>query len=233
NTGNRPAGLPEEQLARRSMVRMTLNGSRRWNAAGQERTGGFSNYLLGNDSKRWTGIPQYGRVNIPAVYPGIDLVFYGSNNDLEYDFLVAPGADPTRIRLSFSGMESVHIDHETGDLLTTIATGAELRTHRPRVYQQIGDRKVDVRGGYTILENAIAADSNSIYVAGVTSSSNFTPAFNSAYHGGAFDGFVMKLSSLGNQFDYSELLGGSGLDSVKGIAIDSTQSAVVVGLTHS
>jgi hypothetical protein len=83
--------MPEAPLARLSTVRMTLNGSRRWNGVGQEPTGGFSNYLVG-DSKRWqTGIPQYGRVKISAVYPGIDLVFYGANNDLEYDFLVAPG----------------------------------------------------------------------------------------------------------------------------------------------
>ena len=341
----RVSRMPEAPLARLSTVRMTLNGSRRWNGAGQEPTGGFSNYLVGSDSKRWqTGIPQYGRVKISAVYPGVDLVFYGANNDLEYDFLVAPGADATQIRLSFSGGGGVRIDGKTGDLVVTTATGSELRTHRPKVYQEIGDGKVEIHGGYTILEsgevaftlasydarrplvidptitfttfvqgngedfpnaiavdpggnsyitgftfswdypqkpgfgaipgksctttgnsticppygfitkfsptgamlfstlfggsgadfgNAIAADFNSIYVAGVTSSANFEPALNSSYHGGAFDGFVMKVSSLGDQIDYSQLLGGNNLDSVKGIAIDSTQSAVVVGLTHS
>ena len=335
---------PEAPLARLTTVRMTLNGSRRWNGAGQEPTGGFSNYLVG-DSKRWqTRIPQYGRVKIPAVYPGIDLVFYGSNNDLEYDFLLAPGADATQIRLSFSGGGGVRVEGKTGDLVITTATGSELRTHQPKVYQEIGDGKVEIHGGYTILEsgevaftlasydarrpividptitftafvqgnsedfpnaigvdpggnsyitgftfsynypqqpgfgaipgksctttgkttvcppygfitkfsptgtmlfstlfggggadfgNAIAADFNSIYVAGTTSSADFEPAFNSSYHGGAFDGFVMKVSTLGDQIDYSQLLGGNNLDSVKGIAIDSTQSAVVVGLTHS
>ena len=69
---------------------------------------GASNYLVGPDPSRWTtGVRNYGRVRYRALYPGVDVEFYGSPNGLEYDFLVQPGADPSRIQLSFSGADSL------------------------------------------------------------------------------------------------------------------------------
>src|SRR5262245_59666845 len=83
-------GIPEVPLGRVSTLRMTFSGSRPWHATGLDPTGGVSNYLVGNDSKKWrTGIPQYGRLKLSEVYPGIDLMFYGSSRNLEYDFLLA------------------------------------------------------------------------------------------------------------------------------------------------
>ena len=83
--------------ARVSVVGMNLSGSHAWsNVRGFEPTGGVSNYLLGRDRKDWhSNIPQYARLRVEGVYDGIDLVFYGQGRDLEYDFVVAPGADPT------------------------------------------------------------------------------------------------------------------------------------------
>ena len=133
---------------------MKLTGSRSWNEMdGVEPTGGVSNYLIGSDPKRWhLGIPHYANVTARQVYDGVDLVFYGQGDNLEYDFVVAPGADPKQIRLAFDGVERMRVDRKSGDLLLTTVGGAELRHTRPVVYQQLGKEKVEVAGGYELLD---------------------------------------------------------------------------------
>src|ERR1700733_9522278 len=142
-----------------SVIGMNLVGSHSWSKVeGLEPTGGVSNYLLGKDRKDWhTGIPQYGRLRVKNVYDGIDLVFYGHGRDLEYDFVVAPGGDPNQIRLAFDGAGPMRVDSKTGDLMIKTSSGGEMRHVRPRVYQQVGDRKVEVTGGYQVLDNGEAA----------------------------------------------------------------------------
>src|SRR6185369_4318023 len=82
------------------VIRMKIPGAKR--AAGLQRLPGVSNYCLGNDPTRWrTGVPHYARVESKNIYPGIDLVYYGTGKQVEYDFTVAPGADPDQIRLAF------------------------------------------------------------------------------------------------------------------------------------
>src|SRR6266852_5295824 len=133
-------------LGNHSVLRMRLAGARgqaAWDAL--EPLPGISNYFLGNDPARWrTNIPHYGRVRARDVYPGIDLLYYGNNGTLEYDFAIAPGADPSRIRLSFAGADSIRVA-QNGDLILTIA-GAELRQKRPIVSQTIDGRRVELAG---------------------------------------------------------------------------------------
>jgi hypothetical protein len=92
---------PEEQKSAKSaVIRMKFSGA---NTApvisGQERLPGTSNYFIGNDPSKWrTRIPKYAKVRYREVYPGIDLVFYGNQRRLEYDFVVSPGSDPSKIR---------------------------------------------------------------------------------------------------------------------------------------
>src|SRR5262249_31125536 len=120
--------------------------------------GGVSNYFIGNDRQQWrTGVPHYERLKIPNVYRGIDLVFYGRGADLEYDFVVGPRADPNQIRLAFDGADRLRVEDATGDLLLTTKTGAVMRTHRPAVYQDIGERRVEVAAAYAVLENGEVA----------------------------------------------------------------------------
>jgi Beta-propeller repeat len=142
-----------------SVIGMNLVGSHSWSKVeGLEPTGGVSNYPLGNDRKDWhTGIPQYGSLRVKNVYDGIDLVFYGHGRDLEYDFVVAPGGDPKQIRLAFDGVGPLRVDSKTGDLVLKTSSGSEMRHVRPRVYQQIGQDKVEVPGGYRITDNGQAA----------------------------------------------------------------------------
>src|ERR1700722_14700258 len=74
---------------------------------------GVAHYYLGSDQKTWlTDIPMYAQVRAKSVYPGIDLVYYGNEGQLEYDFILQPGADPERIALSLSGPDSVSLDSE-------------------------------------------------------------------------------------------------------------------------
>ena len=104
---------------------------------------GGSNYLIGRDASRWVSdVPAFGKVLYKAVYPGIDVVYYGTDGRLEYDFRVAPGADPRAIRLAFEGARSMRVEAATGDLVLRVG-GRELRQHAPLVYQQTeGARRV-------------------------------------------------------------------------------------------
>src|SRR5437660_4007755 len=106
---------------------------------------GKSNYFVGNDPKKWrANVPTYVKVEYRDVYPGVNLVYYGNQRQLEYDFVVSPGADPKAITLAFEGvegMEGVAID-ALGDLVLR-ADGSEVRLRKPFVYQeQNGQRAV-------------------------------------------------------------------------------------------
>ena len=95
---------------------------------------GVSNYYLGSDPSKWrANVPTYGRVKVRDVYPGVDLVFYGNNGELEYDWLIAKGADPFQIRARLRGA-TVYLD-SNGDLLLR-SVGAEIRQRKPRVLQR-------------------------------------------------------------------------------------------------
>ena len=114
-----------------------------------ERLAGTVNYYPGADPGAWrTGVPRYGRVSYFGVYPGIDVTWYGNGRRAEYDFVVAPGADPGRIRLALGAVSSAVIDG-AGDLVL-LAGGEEMRQHRPVVYQDIGARRVMVDGRYVL-----------------------------------------------------------------------------------
>jgi S-layer homology domain/Domain of unknown function DUF11/Beta-propeller repeat len=132
-------------------IRVSLqgaNGSAR--ATGLDRLPGVSNYFLGNDPAKWrANVPHYAKVRYTAVYPGIDMVFYGQSRELEYDFVLAPGADPGVIRLAYAGVDGMRLD-KNGDLVLR-AAGAEVRQHRPMVYQEAGGERRIIDGQYELL----------------------------------------------------------------------------------
>ena len=98
--------------------------------AGEEQLAGRSNYLLGNDRSHWhTDIPSFRRVRYCEVWPGIDLVWYGQQRQLEYDLVVKPEADPRRIRLAFEGADRLRLD-EDGNLLARTKAGGRLEWRR-------------------------------------------------------------------------------------------------------
>jgi uncharacterized protein (TIGR03437 family) len=134
-----------------AVVRMKLAGTGQpKRAVGLDKLPGVSNYFLGNDPAKWRkDVPHYARVQYEGVYPGIDLVWYGSERRLEYDFVVAPGADPNQIQVAYEGVESLRVE-AGGDLVLRTALG-DVRQLRPRVYQDIGGKQVEVGARYSMV----------------------------------------------------------------------------------
>src|SRR5262249_12372281 len=110
---------------------------------------GKINYLIGNDPANWrTNLSTYRKVRYREVYPGIDLVFYGNQRQLEFDFAVAPGAEPERIRFTFAGAEKVELD-ANGNLV--LETGdARMIQRAPKVYQNVSGERREIHGGYVL-----------------------------------------------------------------------------------
>jgi uncharacterized protein (TIGR03437 family) len=114
---------------------------------------GKINYFFGNDPTKWTsGASTYGKVNYQQVYSGIDLVYYGTDRQLEYDFVVAPGADAGRIALEFKGAQARLAPD--GSLALTV-NGAPLSFRKPAVYQTIAGKKEMIAGDYRVSGNRV------------------------------------------------------------------------------
>jgi hypothetical protein len=166
-----------------------------------------SNYLIGNDSSRWrTGVPHYARIRYSNLYPGIDLVLYGSAEQLEYDLVVRPGADVSKARLTFVGAQNIGIDR-SGDLVIKTAAG-ELRQSPVRAYSIVRGRKIPVRVEYA----KIASDEIGFKIASYSSANTLV---------------------LDPVLRYSTLIGGSGVDTAESIAVDSSGHAYIAGSTSS
>ena len=203
----RPEALAGE--VEQAVVRMKLAGAgqpRR--ATGLEKLSGISNYFIGNDPAKWrTDVPHFARIQYEGVYPGIDLVWYGNQQRLEYDFVVAPGADPRQIQVAYEGVESLRLD-AGGNLVLRTALG-EMRQQKPRVYQEVGGKQVEVEARYTI----VARDRVTFALARYDRKRELR-----------IDPVVLV---------YSTYLGGSGGDWGYGIAVDAAGSAYVTGQTTS
>jgi hypothetical protein len=118
-------------------------------ASALESLPGKVNYFIGKDPAKWrTNVPTHARVRYRNVYPGIDLVYYGTRRQVEYDFIVAPGADPQRIVLDFQGADRLEVSAQ-GDLVLHEATGP-VRLRKPYAYQDIGGRRHEIAGRYAL-----------------------------------------------------------------------------------
>jgi hypothetical protein len=142
--------LPAEG-GRTSEVHLRLTGGNPEAAiTGLDELPGRSNYFIGNDPSQWRiQVPQYRRVRMAGVYPGTDLVFYGNPRQLEYDFQVQPGADPSQIRFAISGAQAVSLDAAGNVVLET--TAGELRLKSPVAYQKIAGNRQAVESRFRML----------------------------------------------------------------------------------
>ncbi len=187
---------------------MRLEGANR--AAKGEGAGpaaGRSNYLLGNQASRWhIGVPLYSRVRFAAVYPGIDLVYHGGGHQLEYDWVVAPGADPARIRLSFGGIESMRVDAR-GDLRLRLPGGGEMMERQPVAYQERPGVRQTVNCRYVIRSGRVR------------------------FEVGRYD--RKRPLVIDPVLSYATFLGGSNMDSIRGTAVDPQGNVYVAGMTTS
>lgn len=189
-----------------AVVRMGLAGANAEPAlTPHRRTPATTNYISGDDPSKWrTGIPTFGRVQYRSVYPGIDMAWYGNSAGLEYDFELAPGADPSRIGLTFEGAENVALDGR--DLVISTAVG-DLRHQAPYAYQETGGVRERVAAEYTVRDGVVGVEL------------------------GAYD--RTRPLVIDPQLLYSTYVGGSASDQAAEIAVDGSGSAYIVGTTQS
>ncbi len=134
----------------RDVLRMELIGANPTpKITGVDQLAGKSNYFIGNNAAQ-TNIANYGKVRYNEVYPGIDLIWYGNQRQLEYDWVVASGADPRQIKMKFSGSAKPRLA-ENGDLILKTGT-SEIRQHKPVIYQEINGVRQIVAGNYALRE---------------------------------------------------------------------------------
>lgn len=129
------------------VVRMRLVGAERTSVEAEEELPGKVNHLIGNDRSNWhTNLRTFAKIRRPDAYAGIDVLYYGTGERLEYDFVVGPGRDPNAIRIAVDGAQLLEVTDD-GDLRMTTAHG-ELRHHAPVVYQDVDGRRVSIAGRY-------------------------------------------------------------------------------------
>jgi hypothetical protein len=144
---------PEAPTAKTDVVRMELAGANPGlRVSGAEQLPGTANYFIGNDPAKWRpNVPTYAKVKYSGVYPGVDLVYYGNQRQLEYDFVLAPGANPKPVRLHFAGASKLTLNRD-GDLTVTARNG-EIAFHKPVVYQTKNGQREPLEGTFTLLAN--------------------------------------------------------------------------------
>jgi hypothetical protein len=168
---------------------------------------GRTNYLIGNQPAKWrTNILNYRKVAERGVYPGIDLVYYGNQRKLEYDFVIAPGADPQAISFDLEGAARLRTD-SSGNLVVKMP-GGELLFHKPVAYQEISGSKRLVAAGYRL------NDGNRV-------------SFELAGYDRSRELVIDPILA------YSTYLGGTNIDAANGIAVAPDGSAFITGGTFS
>jgi hypothetical protein len=199
-----PAPILDESVA---TIHMALVGSAPATAVGESKLPGNANYFVGHDPALWhRDIPTFAKVRYSRVYPGIDVVYYGNQGRLEYDFIVSPGADPSAITLGFTGATAEIV--KDGDLVLALADGTTTM-RRPSIYQEIAGKQQAITGGYVKRRDG-----------GI------------GFALGPYD--TTRPLVIDPVLLYSTLIGGSGSDdAANAIAIDQAGNAYITGQTTS
>jgi hypothetical protein len=201
-------GQPSKSEAQKSVLRMKLMGASATPViTGVDKMPGTAHYLVGRDSSNWhKGISTFRKVHYSGVYPGVDLLFYGNQHELEYDFLVGPGADPKKISLGFEGTKSFSIDTK-GDLVIGSGIG-NVKLQKPTIYQVENGVHKQIAGSFALR----GADSVGVNVGTYNHSEPLI---------------------IDPVLAYSTYLGGSSDDGGGSLAVDSLGNAYITGWTDS
>ena len=205
NLLSKPHTLPSFKT---DVVRMQLrNANPAAQPEGVDPLPGTANYFTGKDPAQWhTNIPTYSKVRFSGVYPGVDLVYYGNQSQLEYDFVVAPNADANAIKLHFTGASKLALTRD-GDLSISAKDG-QIAFHKPVIYQEKNGQRQPVDGRFTLLADRSVGFSL-----------------------GRYDRSQPLI--IDPVLAYSTYLGGSVQDSAAAIAVDGSGNAYVAGFTES
>lgn len=219
-------GTPN-RVAHQAVVQMKLVGANpKPVVSGMDEQPGTADYFIGNDPKKWkTDVPNYARVRYQGIYPGVDLIYYGNQGQLEYDLLVAPGSNPKAITLDVepglvsagrerSGHVLPRIDRN-GDLVVEL-NGGEIRFHKPVAYQDVA----------VSFAQSKAQDRKFIAAAYVLKSKNQVGIRLESYD-------ATQPLVIDPVVWYSTYLGGSNNDQASGIAVDGAGNVYVTGFTQS
>ena len=203
-----PGSVALSVSGKAKVLQMTWPGAdRRVQPVGEEPAAGTTNYLMGSDPSLWRrDVPSFARARYRSLYPAIDLVFYGNQEQLEYDFVVAPGGDPRDIRVRFSGQDAVRIDAQ-GNLVIRAGT-TEIVHRAPVIYQEHHGERLPVAGRY------VRASRNEF-------------GFSVADYDRA------KVLYIDPVLTFSSFAGGNADSYAKAVAVDSAGNAYVTGYTAS
>lgn len=200
-----PAATDQKQG---SVLKLKLVGANpQSQPVGERRLPGRSNYYLGNRPEKWlSGVPQFAQVRYGNIYQGVDLLYYGREGKLEHDFVLAPGANSSVIRMAVEGANTVAARPD-GSLALGLA-GGHIRLEKPQVYQRQGREKIAVEGRYVILgRNRVG------------------------FELGSYD--HSRELVIDPVLTYSSYLGGSGSEVSPKVAVDSGSNIYVAGSTGS
>jgi hypothetical protein len=186
-------------------------------AVGQDELPGKVNYFLGDDPSQWrTDLATFAQVEYPNIYPGISLDYYGTQQQLEYDFVVSPGVDPSTIALGFTRADGLPLDSQ-GNLVLDTANGP-VRQNKPALYQDVNGVRQPVAGGFRLEGPGRVG-----FQVGAYDPSQ--PL--------VIDPVIPPPTRHGLGLDYSTYLGGTGDEDGFSIAVDSAGNAYVTGQTAS
>jgi len=217
---DRGEGVSSDNDAQPEIIKLTPIGANKDpEIIAENKQEGKVNYFIGNDPNKWkTNIPTYQAVVYKEIYKNIDMKFYGNNQQMEYDIIVKPGADPKMVKLSYEGIEGLKVTDD-GDLLISLKEG-KLIQKKPIVYQEINGKRIEVDGRFKILNQSQDPSLQSPVAYG------FQVSSYNKNHPLIIDPVLA----------YSTYLGGSGDDADwghGGIAVDISGNAYMTGYTQS
>jgi hypothetical protein len=240
---------PGERVPQRWAVKLDfVNANPNARPIGQDKTEAVISYFKGQPDQWHAGLPTYASIIYPDLWPGTDLVYYGTVNQLKYEFIVHPGADPNQIRLAYRGATDVSLN-AAGQMQVTTPLGG-FADDTPVAYQDIDGQRVQVAMAYALQDEPITPSLRSGQALSESEGSlsrvseilrplgvqnDTLPASRSTLHGfqlGSYDPtrpLILDPAIL----VYCGYIGGSGQDSGNGIAVDGAGNAYVTGYTYS